>query len=433
MAIYKFTKEQEKEIIKFYLAPNTIEDASKKFNISRTAIKNILDRNNIKVHSKEILNQLHFNKIIDGRDQEIINYYLAGNSSEKTAKAFNLGRPAVIKLLMLHNINLRDDSKIIPIEKEQEVIDFYLAPNSLRETCKHFNAKNNDTIKNILIKHNIPMHSQEVCMQLKQQKATKTNLERYGVTNTYQIPEIAVKAQKVWKENEVEIRKKMQQTSLERYGDPNYHNEEKIKQTRLKKYGIENFFQNKEIHKKALIKACSKEALDKKRQTCLKNLGTETPLNNRACREKGFETLNNKYGMYHSPSYTYTYNNILFDSFPELCFYLYCLNNNIKVQREPVRLPFILNNKKYYYCPDFSVGSQLIEIKGDQFLTKDDKWCNPYDHTFDEQMEAKHKCAIQHNVKILYNVEYKKYIDWFYENGYKKEDFKFNKFKDKKC
>ena len=423
MATYKFTKEQEKEIIEFYLKPNTIEDTSENFNISRTVIKNILDKNNIKVHSKEILNQLHFNKIINGRDQEIINYYLAGNSSEKTAKAFNIGRPAVIKLLMLHNINLRDDSKIIPIEKEQEVIDFYLTPNSLRETCKHFNAKNHDTIKNILKKHNTPMHPQEVCMQLKQQKATKTKLERYGVTNTYQIPAIAAKAQRAWKENEPEIRKKMQQTSLEKYGDPNYHNEEKIKQTRLEKYGVENFFQNKEIHKKALTKASSPEALDKKRQTCLERLGTETPLNNKACREKGFETLYNKYGMYHSPSYNYTYNNVLFDSFPELCFYLYCLNNNIKVQREPIRLPFIFNNKKYYYCPDFSADGQLIEIKGNQFLTEDGKWQNPYDHTIDEQMEAKHQCALANNVKILYNVDYQKYLDWFYANNYKKEDF----------
>ena len=68
-----------------------------------------------------------------------------------------------------------------------------------------------------------------------------------------------------------------------------------------------------------------------------------------------------------------------------------------------------------------------------QFLKEDGTWRCPFDHSQDALFEAKHKCAIQHNVKILYNAEYKKYIDWFYKNGYKKEDFKFNKFKDKKC
>lgn len=82
-------------------------------------------------------------------------------------------------------------------EQEKEIIDFYLVPNSLRETSRHFNILNRDVIKNILIKYDIPFHSHEVCMQLKQQKATKTNLEKYGVANTYQIPGIAVKAQKV--------------------------------------------------------------------------------------------------------------------------------------------------------------------------------------------------------------------------------------------
>lgn len=182
-------------------------------------------------------------------------------------------------------------------EQEKEIIDFYLVPNSLRETCRHFKFKNKDVIKKVLEKHNIPFHSHEVCMQLKQQKATKTNLERYGVTNTYQIPEIAAKAQKVWKDNEQEIRKKMQQTSLERYGDPNYHNDEKIKQTRLERYGVENFFQNNEIHKKALANAQSNEAVEKKKQTCQKHFGTDTPLESKDVWKKIHKTIQETYGV----------------------------------------------------------------------------------------------------------------------------------------
>ena len=40
-----------------------------------------------------------------------------------------------------------------------------------------------------------------------------------------------------------------------------------------------------------------------------------------------------------------------------------------------------------------------------------------------ELYEAKHQWAIKNNVEILYSKDYQKYIDWFYDNGYKKEDF----------
>ena len=182
-------------------------------------------------------------------------------------------------------------------EQEKEIIDFYLVPNSLRETSQHFNIKNRDVIKNILIKYDIPFHPQEVCMQLKQQKTIKTNLEKYGVTNTYQIPVVAAKAQKAWKDNEQEIRKKMQQTSLERHGDPFYHNQEQANKTRLEKYGVINFFQIKEIHEKALERNHSPEVLEKKRQTCQERFGTDTPLESKEVWEKINKTVKEKYGV----------------------------------------------------------------------------------------------------------------------------------------
>ena len=38
-------------------------------------------------------------------------------------------------------------------------------------------------------------------------------------------------------------------------------------------------------------------------------------------------------------------------------------------------------------------------------------------------MEAKHQCALQNNVKILYKDDYQQYLDGFKAAGYKKEDF----------
>ena len=115
--------------------------------------------------------------------------------------------------------------------------------------------------------------------------------------------------------------------------------------------------------------------------------------------------------MYHSPRLLYIYQDIYFDSFPELCLYMYCINNNIHIIREPVELSFEFEGKISHYYPDFLVENQLIEIKGDHFLTENNTWYNPFDHSEDKLFEAKYQCAIQNNVKILYNKDYQKYID----------------------
>ena len=37
--------------------------------------------------------------------------------------------------------------------------------------------------------------------------------------------------------------------------------------------------------------------------------------------------------------------------------------------------------------------------------------------------KAKYNCAIENNVRILYTNDYLKYINWFYKNGYVKDDY----------
>lgn len=72
--------------------------------------------------------------------------------------------------------------------------------------------------------------------------------------------------------------------------------------------------------------------------------------------------------------------------------------------------------KKHFYYPDFEVIENgkvlLIELKGDQFLTENNTWQNPFDHSKDDFYEAKHLCALKNNVKILYSKDYQKYIDY---------------------
>ena len=189
------------------------------------------------------------------------------------------------------------------------------------------------------------------------------------------------------------VKEKMQKTCMEKYGVTNGGGSkeviEKIKQTNLEKYGCEYYFQADEFKNKA------------------KN------------------TLKEKYGIYHSPKSTYIYQDQYFDSFPELCIYSYCIENNIEIRREPIELSFIFEGKEHHYYPDFKINNKLIEVKGNQFLKEDGTWNCPFDHALDALYEAKHQCALKNNVKILYKEDYKKYIDWFYTK-YKKEDFFVN-------
>ena len=262
-----------------------------------------------------------------------------------------------------------------------------------------------------------PMHSEEIKNTLKQ-----ANLEKYGVEYSFQAKE---------------IKEKIKQTNLERYNVEYASQNEKIKaavkQTCKERYGVENPFQVKEFQEKIRqtnlerygveYATQSNEVQNKIKQINLERYGVEWYFQTKECKEKAKQINFEKYGIYHAPSRLYKYQEQSFDSFPELCFYMYYIENNIEIIREPTELTFTFEDKEYHYYPDFLVNNQLVEIKGKQFLKEDGTWCNPYDHSLDKLFEAKHRCALANNVKILYKDEYQKYLDWFNNQGYKKEDF----------
>ena len=85
-----------------------------------------------------------------------------------------------------------------------------------------------------------------------------------------------------------EIKQKIKQTCLKKYGVDNYNktkeSKEKIKQTCLKKYGVEYFWQ-------------SDECKEKIKQTCLEKYGVDSPLKSEKIRNKGKQTCLEKYGV----------------------------------------------------------------------------------------------------------------------------------------
>ena len=432
---YIFTEEQEQKIIEFYLVPNSLNDTANAFNIHTRIVDKILLKYNIKKHSPDVVKQIEISKHIKvksaDQEKEIIDFYLYPNSLLETAKQFNLSTRSVKRILVKNNISEHSEDiknklmienrkprKNISEQEEQEIINFYLTPNSLADTCKKFNYGSH-IINRILDKYKITKHDNKTFRQIQVEKSKKTNIQKYGVESILSLRNLKEDAIliKYGAKNPMqikEIQEKTKQTNLERYGFENPMQsdivKEKSKQTCLNRYGVTNG-------------GASKEALEKIKQTNLKRYGVENSFQSEDVKKKIKDSLFKNYGMYHAPTKKYIYNSEYFDSFPELCFYLYHITNNIEIKREPVELKFTFNNKEYSYYPDFQVGEKLYEIKGNQFLTEEGKWQNPFDHTLDELFEAKRQCAIKNNVIILYEKYYQKYVDWFEIHSYQKEEF----------
>lgn len=118
----------------------------------------------------------------------------------------------------------------------------------------------------------------------------------------------------------------------------------------------------------------------------------------------------------------YIYDNEAFDSFPELALYIYCIDHGYTIKRAPTRLHYIYAGVEHYYIPDFEINGRLVEVKGDQFFKKDGTMQCPFDHSYDNQAEAKHQCMLNNDVLIIRSSEYKVVIDYF--NGkYNKNDY----------
>ena len=198
--------------------------------------------------------------------------------------------------------------------------------------------------------------------------------------------------------------------------------QDKIKENNKNKYGVENNFQREDIKEKI-------------KKTCLEKYGAEyysqsldyhNKVNYDSMVKKNKETQFNKYGCWYNQTlmaaktrnHFYSYDNEKFDSLPELALWVYAKDHNEEIEREPVRLEYKIDNKIYYYLPDFRYNGELIEIKGDHFFDNEGKLICPYGNNRDnielnKKLLAKQKCMIDNNVKIFKKLEYQKYVDYY--------------------
>lgn len=241
--------------------------------------------------------------------------------------------------------------------------------------------------------------------QKRNQKTKETCLQKYGVENPSQLQ---------W------VKDKKEQTSLKHYSTKCFWNSDESKKRMKEKYGVENIFYSeklqKQIHQKLQDNGgcgnARKSTYDKMKKTCKINFGVDNIFKSKSTQRNIKKILKERYGFEHAPRNIYKYNNLNFDSKPELAFWIYCKDHNLNIKRESKVFEYYFNNKKHLTYIDFELDNKLIEIKGDHFLKEDGTWQDVWNHENDKLLEAKHQCLIKNNVKILYSKDYKKYLEY---------------------
>lgn len=265
-----------------------------------------------------------------------------------------------------------------------------------------------------------------------QDRIKETNLAKYGVENPFAADE---------------IKDKIKQTNLEKYGVENVSQNpditQKAKNTCIEKYGVDNYAKTAECREKAVNTMLARygradlgqfgtaEHVD----ALLEKYGTIYVSQIPEVQEKARQTSLAKYGSTHySKTFDfhnrtrkrYIYKEEAFDSLPELAVWVYCIDNNIEIKRNPCYFEYNINGKKHRYFPDFEIAGQVVEIKGDHFFKEDGTMQNPFDSSQDALYEAKHQCGLQNNVQFWRGAEYEKYVQYFNEN-YAISDYIFKK------
>lgn len=238
------------------------------------------------------------------------------------------------------------------------------------------------------------------------------------------------------------------------YGDENYNNRPKYRETCTKKYGVDNYFRS-EIGKQHIAQTHTERyggigfASEELRAKGIETMMELYHVDNAAKIPENYEkmhseevrkrrtasihkTFDEKYGCWVTAApevikksrKRYKYHENSFDSSWELALYIYAIDHNEEITREPVRLEYSYDNKVFYYYPDFLYKGQLIEIKGTHLVGMD-AWVNPYtkDAKVQEKNYQKYLCAINNGVKILGHEDIKfalEYVKKTYRQDYLK-------------
>ena len=224
----------------------------------------------------------------------------------------------------------------------------------------------------------------------------------------------------------------------ERYGDPYYNNLDKRHETCQERYGKNNACEDHKVIEKINQATINKLGvkrplqneyyLNKFHSTMKERYGGKTTFESQVLREKANNTKLDRYGTL-SLNFKGYYYGQYFHSLWELAVWIYCIDHNIPIIREPCTLEYTgPNDETHKYIPDFSINGKLVEIKGSQFFNSDGSMRFPYNKkkvngkwilmTSDEKKymndlyKLKHQCGIKHGVEFWKESDCKKYIEY---------------------
>lgn len=294
--------------------------------------------------------------------ENLYEYYIVQNHSRKECSEH-----FQCKLSQLKQILLKERIVKMPLKydliSDSEVYEYYVTQNhNLSDTCKHFNCNGQIILDKI---HKLGVR--KAAPKGYAGTITKEELCDYYIINNHTLVETSVYF-KISTGTLISL---------------------------LNKYGISKD---------------SKLRIDNIKKTCLEKYGVENIAHS-------IERTRLRSGRYR-------FENNNFDSKWELYLYIYAIDHGEDISRCPCSFDYMYNNKKYTYIPDFLYNDEIVEIKGEQFFDKNNHFVNPYDHSLDGRWEAKYKCMIENNVKILREKDLKhifSYIKEVYGKAYYKQ------------
>lgn len=270
------------------------------------------------------------------------------------------------------------------------------------------------------------------------------------------------------------------ETTLERHGDPNYRNPQKTKETYTKNYGVDHPMKSSDFKDKlvqhnletygydwwlnsddcrrrqiqSIKDSCGEDVINpfqatpvknKIKQTTMKNYGVDNISKLPSMKKKKIKKMKStsldKYGVewpIQNPEVfakcrrKLIYDDVQFDSFPEVAYYIWLKDNNIEFEYQPkTTFKYSYAGKDHFYHPDFLLVKEniYVEIKNSNTFI-DGKMVCLYDRSLDNVNEAKHQCMLENGIHIMLTEEYMQYVKYVekkFGKDFRKKCIKDNK------
>lgn len=312
---------------------------------------------------------------ISKQDELLIVQHYKTHTARSTAKYFHIRPSRLNKIIEAYDIEKHPVVKTPRTDElKDKIIKLYPTTTDC-ELCKYLHITK-ETLYMLLKELKIAQHTEVENRKMAQAKIHTINQGlKQQVIDYYLIPHTETDTALYFKVSRNLVSKIITEAGLKRSHKEVYKVQdiqEKIKATCLKRYGVENYTQTSDFHTKVITH--------------------------------------------------YKFNTETFDSSWELAYWICAKDHNIQIEHEPVRLSYSVNDKTYYYFPDFRINNQLLEIKGDHMCSNKkikDLWGN----LGAKKLQAKIKCMQENNIKILNYSDIKFALDYV-KNNYGKNYLK---------